>query len=91
MDGKALAAGIFSVIMSALAAYQAVTHRRWEASGVAAFGCGALLNIVTEGNHSHAEHNVVFAVSLTLLAYYLITVLTAWKTRRHQSGRPTSS
>jgi hypothetical protein len=91
MDGKALAAGIFSAVMGALAVYQAVKHRRWEASGTAAFGCGALLNIVAEGNHSRAEHNVVFAVSLILLAYYMITVFTGSRARRRQSGRPISS
>jgi hypothetical protein len=31
-----------------------------------------MLNIATEGNHSRTEHNVVFAVGLASIAYFLI-------------------
>jgi len=55
--------------------YQAARRRWWAASGVLAIAVDILLNNVTAGNHSHTEHNVVFAISLAAIAYFMVAVV----------------
>ena len=45
-------------------------RRWWAASAFAAFGGSQVLNLVTAGNQSQVEHDVVFGVSLAALAYW---------------------
>jgi hypothetical protein len=52
--------------------YQAARRRWWAASGSLAFGAGLSLGTATAGNHSRIEHDVVFAVELATIAYYMI-------------------
>jgi hypothetical protein len=74
LDSRALLAATVAAIYGAVVAQWAGQRQWWKASGVFAFGVGMLLNIVTEGNKSRAEHNAVFAASLVLLTYFLIAV-----------------
>ena len=41
----------------------------WAGTAFAAFGGSQVLNLVTAGNQSQVEHDVVFGVSLAALAY----------------------
>jgi hypothetical protein len=82
LDSKALLAAVFGAIFGAVVTYLA-GQRQWRtASGFFAVGVGWLLNVVTEGNKSRAEHNVVFATSLLLLAYFLIVVVSGRRAQR---------
>jgi hypothetical protein len=82
LDGKALLAAVFGAIYGGLVISLA-GRRQWRmASGISAFGIAWLLNVVTEGNKSRAEHNVVFATSLLLLAYCLIAFAAGRRARR---------
>ena len=85
LDSAALLAATFAAIYGAVVTYLAGQRQWWMASGVFAFGVGTLLNIVTEGNKSRAEHNAVFATSLVLLAYFLIAV-TAGRRAQRRAG-----
>jgi hypothetical protein len=82
LNSSALFAAIFGAIVGAGITYQATTRQWWKASGLFAFGVGVLLNIVTEGNKSRTEHNVVFAMSLVLIVYFLIVVFTDRRAQR---------
>jgi hypothetical protein len=83
LDSKALLAAVIGAGMGAGVTYW-TGQRHWrKASGVFALGAECLLNVVTEGNKSRAEHNVVFATSLLLLAYSLFVVVAD---RRAQRG-----
>jgi hypothetical protein len=52
--------------------YWAARRQWWSASGLMAVSAWTLLNIVTRGDHSPIEHNVVFAAELIAFAYFLI-------------------
>jgi hypothetical protein len=75
LDSKSLLAVIIGVGMGVGVTYWAGQRHWWKASGVFAFGAMLVLNVVTEGNKSRAEHNVVLATSLLLLAYFLFVVV----------------
>lgn len=57
----------------------------WPASGVLAIGAAALLKITTQGDASNAEASVIFAVSMGLLAWCVVTF--AVRQRRLQKRR----
>ena len=55
--------------------YQAAQRHWWLASAVLAIGAGGFLpDAVTTGNHSQTEHNVMLAVNLAALAYFMVAV-----------------
>ena len=86
MDGTALSAAIISAVISAAVTYSIVRRQWWRASGAVAMGSSALLNLVTEGSQSHAEHKAVFAASITLLAFFLIAAFADARARRRGLG-----
>lgn len=59
----------------------------WKASAAAAVGGSLVLNIVTAGNHSQVEHDVVFGVGMAALAYWL-AVSAADRRTRNRRGKP---
>jgi hypothetical protein len=68
VDSKAAIAALIGVMIGAAVA-GCVGDRRWrDASAIGALGTVLVLGVVTEGNHSRLEHDVVFAVMLLLLA-----------------------
>jgi hypothetical protein len=83
LDSKALVAAAVGALFGVLVTPLAGRRQWWKASGAFAFGVGWLLNVVTEGNKSRAEHNVVFATSLLLFAYFLMVVLADRRAQRH--------
>ena len=82
MDSRALIAALFGAAFGAAVAYRIVRRQWWDASGICALGTAALLGIVTEGNKSRLEHNVVFAVELVLLACFAVAVRAGIRARR---------
>lgn len=82
MDSKALLAATFTAIYAALVTSLAGQRQWWMASGIFAFGVATLLNVVTEGNKSRAEHNGVLATSLLLFAYFVIAVTASRRAQR---------
>src|SRR5712664_4189128 len=79
--------GLYTAIV-----YQAARRRWWAASGVLSLTVGILLTNVTAGDHSHTEHNVVFAISLATIAYYMVAVVAskrASERSRRRTERPT--
>ncbi len=87
MDDQALAAGILGAAIGAAVCYGLVRRDWLGASGLAAIGAAALLSTITEGNRSHAEHSVVFAVTMALLLYFGVTAVVR---RRRFPKRPAS-
>ena len=82
MDSRAAIAALIGVAIGTAIAV-CVSDRRWrDASSISALGTALILGIVTEGNHSHSEHNVVFAVELLLLACFVYAAGTG--RRRHR-------
>jgi hypothetical protein len=59
----------------------------WKATAFAAFGGSLVLNIVTAGNHSQVEHDVVLGVSLAAVAYWG-AVFAADRRTRNRRGQP---
>lgn len=53
-----------------------------ELSAFCAFGSAVELLVVTEGNHSRSEHNVVAAVMTVLVAYWLVVTAAGIRARR---------
>ena len=81
MDSRAAIAALIGVMIGAAIAV-CVGDRRWrDASAIGALGTVFVLGVVTEGNHSRLEHNVVFAVMLLLLACGAAARV-GWRTRR---------
>jgi hypothetical protein len=85
LDSRALFAAALGVCLGALFVRVAGRGQWWPLSGALAFGAGTLLNVVTQGNKSRTEHNVVFATSLLLLAYWLIAFIAGRRKRRQAS------
>jgi hypothetical protein len=68
VDSRAAIAALIGVMFGAAVAV-CVGDRQWrDASAIGALGIVFVLGVVTEGNHSRLEHDVVFAVILLLLA-----------------------
>ena len=63
-------------------------RRWWVATGTAAFGGATVLNLVTFGNHSRTEHNVVLGVCLAALAYWAAAIR-ADRRIQNRRGKPT--
>jgi hypothetical protein len=63
---------VIGVAISAADAKRAGRQQWRGVSALCALGIGIELGIVTEGNHSRPEHNVVLAVELILLAWFVI-------------------
>jgi hypothetical protein len=90
VDGRAALAAVMGalfglvigVAISAADAGRAGKQRWWGVSALCAFGIGTELGIVTEGNHSRPEHNVVLAVELVLLAWFVIASRAGRRARR---------
>lgn len=61
----------------------------WKATAAAAWGGSVVLNLVTAGNHSRVEHDVVFGVSLAALAY-CVAVFAADRRTRSRRDKPCS-
>jgi hypothetical protein len=62
-------------------------RRWWVATGNAALGGMIVLNLVTAGNDSQVEHDVVLGVSLTALTYWL-AAHTADRKAQDRRGKP---
>jgi hypothetical protein len=56
-------------------------HDWLTASGSLAIGAAALLGVITEGNRSRSEHSIVFAVSMTLALYFVVTAVVRQRRR----------
>jgi hypothetical protein len=67
MDARVLVAALFGTAIGAAVSYCLVKRDWLGAGGVLSIGAAALLGIVTEGNHSRAEHSAVFAASMSLI------------------------
>jgi hypothetical protein len=85
VDSRALIAAIFGAVIGAAVAYRVVKRQWWQASAMSAAGAAALLGIVTEGNRSRPEHNVVFAVELVLLGYFAVAARAGMRVRRRDN------
>lgn len=67
MDSRAAIAALAGVLFGA-AVGVCVGRRAWrDASAFGALGAAVVLGVVTEGNHSRLEHDVVSAVQLALI------------------------
>jgi hypothetical protein len=82
VDGRAAIAALLGVAIGAVVAVRVGERRWWDASAICAMGTAIGLNLVTEGNHSRAEHNVVFAVGLVLLVYFVVAARAGRQARR---------
>ena len=82
MDGRALIAAIFGAAVGAAVAFPVIKRQWRQASAICALGTGVLLGIVTEGNRSRPEHNVVLAVELALLGYFGLAARAGMQARR---------
>jgi hypothetical protein len=82
LDSRALVAAGVGAVFGVLVTYLAGRRQWWKVSGAFALGVGWLLNVVTEGNKSQAEHNAVFATSILLFSYFLIVVVTDRRAQR---------
>jgi hypothetical protein len=74
MDTQALVAGLVGVALGASVCYRLVRRQWWAASSGLAICAEVLLQTVTEGNRSHLEHTVVWAVSMSLLLWFVIAI-----------------
>jgi len=70
-----LLAGLLGAAVGAGTCSWIARRRRLRASGLAAIGTAALLNVSAAGNRSHAEHQVVFAASVVLIGCFLFAAL----------------
>jgi hypothetical protein len=75
MEVQALIAGVLGLGIGAAICYLLVRRDWLAATGALAVGATALLAIVTEGNRSHSEHSIVFAVSVSLILYFAVTAV----------------
>jgi uncharacterized membrane protein YadS len=67
VDSRAAIAALVGVMFGAAVA-ACVGRRAWrDAGAIGALGTAIVLGVVTEGNHSRLEHDVVFAVQLALI------------------------
>lgn len=74
MDDQALIAAVFGTAIGAGACYLFL-RRDWLATGgLLAIGAASVLGVITEGNRSHAEHTVVFVVTMGLIVCYGVSV-----------------
>jgi len=80
MDTAAIA--LLGVAVGAFAVYLAMKRQWRSASGVLALGGAIALILATSGNHSRAEHDIVLAVSATLMAYFLAIAVVLARARR---------
>jgi hypothetical protein len=85
VDSGILMAAMLGAAFGLAVVVLVVKRQWWKASGICALGTMFLLDNMTEGNRSRTEHNVVLAIGLVLLAYFLAVVVaaTATQTRRH--------
>ena len=82
MDGRAAIAALLGVAVGTVLAVCIGERRWWDASAICAFGTAFGLGIVTEGNHSRMEHDVVFAVGLLLIAFCVVATRAGMRARR---------
>lgn len=78
---------VLGVVISGAGADRAGKRKWWGVSALCAFGTAIELGIVTEGNPSRLEHDVVFAVQLLLLACWLswcVIATGAWRRARRR-------
>ena len=88
MDAQALVAALFGAAIGAAVCYFLVKRDWLGAGGVLSIGAAALLGIVTEGNHSRAEHSAVFAASISLVLCFAISaVLRARRLRKRSAAQ----
>ena len=73
---------IIGLVISDARTSRAGKRQWWSASAFCALGTALELGIVTEGNHSRVEHDVVFAVELLLLAWCVIVTRAGRRARR---------
>jgi hypothetical protein len=85
MDSTALVTAIFGAALGAAVCYRVVKRQWWIASGIFAIGSASMLNIVTEGVHSHLENRVKFAGTMILFACFVIAGVADAITRRRTS------
>ena len=85
VDSRALIEAIFGAVIGAAVAYWVVKRQWWRASAMSAFGTVVLLGIVTEGNRSRPERNVVRAVELVLLGYFAVAARAGMRARRRDN------
>jgi peptidoglycan/LPS O-acetylase OafA/YrhL len=95
IDSTALVAGLFGVAIG-VAGWNRVTKRdRWTLNGVLSIGAACLLGVVTGGNQSREEHNIVFAVTMALLLNFAVAAgarqRQARQQRRRQEPEPRTS
>ncbi len=67
MNAPALLTGLLGAALGTGVCYRLTRREWWAAGGLAAIGAFGLLLTVTEGNRSHVERVIVFAVSMGLL------------------------
>jgi hypothetical protein len=82
VDGRAAIAALLGVAIGTVLAVFVGERRWWNASAICAFGTAFGLGIVTEGNHSRVEHDVVFAVELLLIAFCVVAARAGMRARR---------
>jgi hypothetical protein len=86
VDTTALVTAIIGTVMGAAVARDLMRGRRWSAAGGAAMGGAALLNLVTMGNRSWLEHQVVFVVGIALLIGSMAAFGAARREKQHDVG-----
>jgi hypothetical protein len=88
MNSTAVVAGIFGIAIGGAAIYRTTKRDWWTLNGVLSIGAAGLLGLVTEGNPSRAEHDIVFAITMTLFLNFAIAAgarqRQARRRRRHQ-------
>ncbi len=73
---------IIGLVISDARTNRAGKRQWWGVSAPCAFGTAIELGIVTEGNPSRLEHDVVLAVQLLLLAWCVIVTRAGRRARR---------
>jgi hypothetical protein len=82
VDGRAAIAALLGVAIGTVLAVCVGERRWWNASAFCALGTAFELGIMTEGNHSRVEHDVVFAVELLLITFWLVVATAGIRARR---------
>jgi hypothetical protein len=67
VDSTALVAAILGAAWGAMVARDLIRGRRWTAVGKAGIGSAGELNLVTLGNGSWLEHQVISVIGLALI------------------------
>jgi hypothetical protein len=75
VDRQALITALFSAGIGAIGCRFLARRDWWRAAGWLALGAAALLNMITEGPHSPGEDLVKVAVTVGLMAIFVVTAV----------------